>query len=45
MAQTNLNFENWSGKEPSGWASSNSLTMANGGAQTVLASMAYFCRH
>ncbi len=35
MAQTNLNFENWSGNEPSGWTSSNALTMANGGAQTV----------
>lgn len=35
MAQTNLNFENWSGNEPNGWTSSNSLTTANGGAQTV----------
>ena len=36
MAQTNLNFENWSGNEPSGWLSSNSLTTPNGGAQTVV---------
>lgn len=36
MAQTNLNFENWSGNEPTGWVSSNSLTSANGGAQTVM---------
>ena len=35
IAQTNLNFENWSGNEPNGWSSSNSLTQANGGAQTV----------
>jgi hypothetical protein len=35
-AQTNLNFENWSGNEPTGWVSSNPLTMANGGVQTVL---------
>jgi len=35
-AQTNLNFETWSGNEPSGWLSSNSLTTPNGGAQTVL---------
>ncbi len=34
-AQTNLNFENWSGNEPTGWTSSNALTSANGGAQTV----------
>jgi hypothetical protein len=34
-AQTNLNFENWSGNEPTGWVSSNSLTTPNGGAQTV----------
>lgn len=36
LAQTNLNFENWSGNEPSGWTSSNSLTMASGGATTVV---------
>jgi hypothetical protein len=35
IAQTNLNFENWSGNQPNGWSSSNSLTQANGGAQTV----------
>ena len=35
-AQTNLNFESWSGNEPTGWVSSNSLTTAGGGAQTVL---------
>ncbi len=34
-AQTNLNFETWSGNEPQGWFSSNSLTSSNGGAQTV----------
>lgn len=34
-AQTNLNFETWSGNEPSGWASSNPMTQAGGGAQTV----------
>ncbi|HRG59540.1 MAG TPA: T9SS type A sorting domain-containing protein [Bacteroidia bacterium] len=35
LAQSNLNFENWSGNEPTGWTSSNSLTSASGGAQTV----------
>jgi hypothetical protein len=35
-AQTNLNFENWSGNEPNGWVSSNSITQPGGGAQTVL---------
>ncbi|MBL0316381.1 MAG: hypothetical protein IPP69_11600 [Flavobacteriales bacterium] len=34
-AQTNLNFESWSGNEPNSWASSNSITQASGGAQTV----------
>jgi hypothetical protein len=34
-AQTNLNFENWSGNEPNGWTSSNELTQAAGGDQTV----------
>ncbi|MBX7052417.1 MAG: T9SS type A sorting domain-containing protein [Flavobacteriales bacterium] len=34
-AQTNLNFESWSGNEPNNWASSNSITQASGGAQTV----------
>lgn len=36
FAQTNLNFENWSGNEPTGWISSNSLTTPSGGAVTVL---------
>jgi hypothetical protein len=35
MAQTNLNFETWSGNEPAGWVSSNSLTTPSGGAVTV----------
>ncbi|MFA5781782.1 MAG: SprB repeat-containing protein, partial [Bacteroidales bacterium] len=34
-AQTNLNFENWTGNEPNGWTTSNSFTQPNGGAQTV----------
>jgi hypothetical protein len=34
-AQTNLNFENWSGNEPSGWSTANSITQASGGAQTT----------
>lgn len=36
FAQTNLNFENWNGNEPTGWLSSNTLTTSNGGAQTVM---------
>lgn len=35
-AQTNLNFENWTGNEPNGWSSSNTITQAAGGSQTVL---------
>lgn len=35
FAQTNLNFENWSGNEPVGWISSNALTQNGGGDQTV----------
>jgi hypothetical protein len=35
LAQTNLNFENWNGNEPAGWASSNAITQAGGGDQTV----------
>lgn len=35
IAQTNLNFENWSGNEPNGWTSSNEITQASGGDQTV----------
>lgn len=35
FAQSNLNFENWSGNEPTGWMSSNMLTTPNGGATTV----------
>lgn len=34
-AQTNLNFENWTGNEPNGWTSSNGITQPSGGAQTV----------
>lgn len=34
-AQTNLNFENWTGNEPNNWASSNVMTQPSGGAQTV----------
>ncbi len=34
-AQTNLNFENWTGNEPNGWVTSNAITQSNGGAQTV----------
>ncbi len=34
-AQTNLNFENWTGNEPNGWESSNAQTTQSGGAQTV----------
>ena len=34
-AQTNLNFEGWSGNEPDGWVTSNYITEPNGGAQTV----------
>lgn len=34
-AQSNLNFENWNGNDPSGWTSSNVLTSSNGGSQTV----------
>lgn len=36
LAQTNLNFETWSGNEPNGWITSNDLTMLSGGAQTVV---------
>jgi hypothetical protein len=35
LAQTNLNFENWSGNEPTGWVTSNPITQAAGGDQTV----------
>jgi len=35
VAQTNLDFESWNGNEPNGWESSNSITMAVGGDQTV----------
>jgi hypothetical protein len=35
-AQTNLNFENWTGNEPNGWITSNSITQAGGGVQTVI---------
>lgn len=35
IAQTNLNFENWSGNEPNGWTTSNEITQASGGDQTV----------
>lgn len=35
FAQTNLNFESWNGNEASGWVSSNPITQAAGGAQTV----------
>jgi len=35
QAQSNLNFENWNGNEPNGWLSSNQITTANGGSQTV----------
>lgn len=34
-AQTNLNFENWSGNELNGWTTSNEITQAAGGNQTV----------
>lgn len=34
-AQTNLNFENWTGINPTSWATSNGMTQAGGGAQTV----------
>ena len=34
-AQTNPNFENWTGTEPDGWESSNAETTLSGGAQTV----------
>lgn len=34
-AQTNLNFENWTGTEPNGWSSSNAITQSAGGSQTV----------
>lgn len=34
-AQTNLNFENWTGNEPNGWETSNAMTTQSGGAQTV----------
>lgn len=34
-AQTNLDFESWSGSNPTGWATSNAQTQAGGGAQTV----------
>jgi len=39
-AQTNLNFENWTGNEPNGWVSSNATTQAAGGAQTVFEEIA-----
>lgn len=35
IAQTNLNFENWTGNEPNGWVTSNAITQSNGGSQTV----------
>lgn len=34
-AQSNLNFESWSGNDPQSWTSSNTLTTSNGGDQTV----------
>lgn len=34
-AQTNLNFESWTGNEPTGWVSSNTITQPNGGTATV----------
>lgn len=34
-AQTNLNFESWSGNNPQGWFSSNDITTGGGGSQTV----------
>lgn len=34
-AQSNLNFENWSGNTPNGWVTSNPITQPGGGAQTV----------
>lgn len=35
IAQTNLNFENWTGNSPNGWVTSNAITQAAGGDQTV----------
>ncbi len=35
FAQTNLNFESWTGNEPNGWTSSNAITQTGGGAQTL----------
>jgi SprB repeat/Secretion system C-terminal sorting domain len=34
-AQSNLNFENWTGNEANGWVSSNPITQVAGGDQTV----------
>ena len=34
-AQTNLDFEKWSGGEPQGWSSSNDITTLSGGSKTV----------
>ena len=34
-AQSNLNFENWTGNNPTGWSTSNTLTQPSGGDQTV----------
>jgi hypothetical protein len=34
-AQTNLNFENWTGNEPNGWSSTNSITQPSGGDASV----------
>lgn len=34
-AQSNLNFENWSGNNPTGWTTSNAITQPGGGATTV----------
>ncbi len=35
VAQTNLNFENWSGVDPLSWTTSNPVSQDMGGAQTV----------
>lgn len=34
-AQTNLDFESWTGTDPNGWETSNSITTPSAGAQTV----------
>jgi hypothetical protein len=35
FAQTNLNFESWTANEPNNWASSNTITQAGSGSQTI----------